>query len=129
MTTDEKLRTRSPEAGFTLIEVLVAMILLAIGLLGLEALGISAARMVSRSDRQTEMAAVAGRQLERALQQVRLGHVVACGDSVGPSYISTCRYDDPVSGTSLRRITVTVTPTHSQASLAESFTASVDVFN
>ena len=56
------------EAGFTLIEVLAAMMIVAIGLLGLQALGIGAARSVVRADRQSELAAVSTATIE-ALQQ------------------------------------------------------------
>lgn len=56
------------EEGFTLIEVLVAMLILAFGLLGLEALGIGAARSVAMADRQSEFAIIASTSLEDALE-------------------------------------------------------------
>lgn len=61
------------EAGFTLIEVLVAMVILAVGLLGLEALGIGVARSVSLADRQSVYAVTAGDSLEAALRLLRSG--------------------------------------------------------
>lgn len=66
---------RSPEAGFTLIEVLAAMIILAVGLLGLEALGIGAARMITVADRQSDFATLASDSLESGLHQLRRGSV------------------------------------------------------
>jgi prepilin-type N-terminal cleavage/methylation domain-containing protein len=59
------------EAGFTLIEVLVAMVILSVGLLGLEALGIGAARSVVSADNQTRMATAATRAMEAKQQEVR----------------------------------------------------------
>jgi prepilin-type N-terminal cleavage/methylation domain-containing protein len=68
---------RRGEDGFTLIEVLFAMIILSIGLLGLEALGIGAARSVARANAQSEFALVATQDLEISLQAIRNGTVPA----------------------------------------------------
>ena len=57
--------------GFTLIEVLIAMVILSIGLLGLEALGIGAARANSIAERQSNHAVIAADSLESALHQLR----------------------------------------------------------
>lgn len=70
-------RARSGEEGFTLIEVLVAMLILAFGLLGLEALGIGAARSVAMADRQSEFATLAATSLEEALELLRAGTIPA----------------------------------------------------
>jgi prepilin-type N-terminal cleavage/methylation domain-containing protein len=61
------------EDGFTLIEVLVAMVILALGLLGLEALGIGAARSIALADRQSDHATIASDSLESAMYQLRQG--------------------------------------------------------
>jgi len=75
-----KLRTRpSGREGFTLIEVLVAMVILAVGLLALESMGIGAARMVARADRQSEYTAMATADLEAALNQFRTTGAVGGG--------------------------------------------------
>ena len=58
-------------SGFTLVEVLVALVILAVGLLGLEALGIVAVRSVALANRNSRSAAVATRYLEDALQQIQ----------------------------------------------------------
>jgi type IV pilus modification protein PilV len=65
--------SRAPRApnGFTLIEVLVAMIILAIGLLGLEALAIGAARSVAHAQQRTVLAAAATQEMEDRVQAIR----------------------------------------------------------
>jgi prepilin-type N-terminal cleavage/methylation domain-containing protein len=59
--------------GFTLVEVLVAMVILAVGLLALESLAIGGARMVARADRQTELTALGSAQVEQVLQRIEMG--------------------------------------------------------
>ena len=59
--------------GFTLVEVLVAMVILAVGLLALEAMGIGAARAVARADVQSEYTALATQRMEETLMRVRQG--------------------------------------------------------
>ncbi|MEX2582606.1 MAG: prepilin-type N-terminal cleavage/methylation domain-containing protein [Gemmatimonadota bacterium] len=61
--------------GFSLIEVLVAMVVLAVGLLGLEALGIGAARSLALAERQSGYATIASDSLESGLHQLRSGVV------------------------------------------------------
>ena len=56
-----------PDAGFSLIEVLIAMIILSVGLLALEALGIGAARSVRRAQVQSNYATTAQGLLEQTL--------------------------------------------------------------
>ena len=62
------LRRRS-EGGFTLIEVLVALLILTIGLLGLEALGIGAARTLAMSEKQSQVTSLAA----TAMEELRAG--------------------------------------------------------
>lgn len=61
------------EAGFTLIEVLIAMLILAVGLLGLEALAIGSARSITLAERQSGFAVIAADSLESAMHQLRQG--------------------------------------------------------
>lgn len=75
MATETRTPNGTGEDGFTLIEVLVAMLILAFGLLGLEALGIGAARSVAMADRQSEFATIAATALEDALEELRSGVV------------------------------------------------------
>lgn len=71
---------RNPQAGFTLIEVLAAMIILAVGLLSLGAMGIYGARSVTLAERQSEYTLAATRHLEAAVDSVdRLGTAIPCG--------------------------------------------------
>ena len=58
------------QAGFTLIEVLVALVILAVGLLGLEALGIHAARSVALAQRQSDYALHATQVMEAAVDTI-----------------------------------------------------------
>lgn len=110
MTTER--RPRLDEQGFTLIEVLCAMLILAIGLLGLEALGIGATRAVNSAGRQSMFAAVASDTLERTLSRIRRGDAV----TDGTSWFTTGMGDSVrvVVGTSsvnrLRTVAVTVLP-------------------
>lgn len=69
-------------AGFTLLEVLVAMVILAIGLLSLQALGVGAARAVTSAERNTEFAATAARWMELSLDSVRAGFLTTPGEAV-----------------------------------------------
>lgn len=61
--------------GFSLVEVVVAMVIVAVGLLALQGLGIAAARAVSIADRQTEYARVMTDSLDSAIRQLRQGMV------------------------------------------------------
>jgi prepilin-type N-terminal cleavage/methylation domain-containing protein len=74
-TVNTRAAVHSAKQGFTLIEVLIALVILAIGILGLEALGIYAIRAVAQADRNSRSAAVATLYLEDALQQFREGKV------------------------------------------------------
>jgi prepilin-type N-terminal cleavage/methylation domain-containing protein len=61
---------RLGEEGFTLIEVLVAMMILAVGLLGLEALGIGAARSLTLAEAGSELVAAGTAAMEKSQQKV-----------------------------------------------------------
>ena len=63
--------------GFTLIEVLIALVLLAVGLLALQALGVSAARSTAWAERNDRAAEVAIRYLEESLLDLRHARVPA----------------------------------------------------
>lgn len=105
-------------AGFTLIEVLVAMLILAVGLLGLEALAIGAARSVNRAERLSRYAFVASDTLERTLGRIRRGDAVATGttrfligNSAGPDSVRLAVSNAAVVGANtLWTVSVTVVP-------------------
>jgi prepilin-type N-terminal cleavage/methylation domain-containing protein len=58
------------DAGFSLIEVLFALVILAVGVLALESMGIGAARSVRRARMQTAYAVLAADELEQALARI-----------------------------------------------------------
>jgi Tfp pilus assembly protein PilV len=55
------------------VEVLIAMLILAVGLLGLEAMAIGASRTIATASRMTEYTLIASQQLETVLEQARTG--------------------------------------------------------
>jgi len=59
------------ESGFTLLEVLIAMVILATGVVGLQALGITAIRANAEAGRQTTTTSWMNGRLEEALYAVR----------------------------------------------------------
>ena len=61
----EAPETRHPEAGFTLIEVMVSIVILTVGLLSLAQMMVLATNSNSLSGRMTSSAALAKEQLER----------------------------------------------------------------
>lgn len=96
-----------------MIEVLIALVILAIGLLGLQALGILAVRSVAVANRNSRSAAVATRYLEDALQQIQQdtarpqscnGRQLPNGDVVTRTVFIANSATEP------SRVVVTVTP-------------------
>ena len=69
------------DAGFSLIEVLIAMVILSVGLLALEGLSIGAARVTAHASRRSLYTERATDALERSLRALREGQAVAGGDS------------------------------------------------
>lgn len=114
MTTERAARA---DAGFTLIEVLIALVILAVGLLALEAMGIGAARMVARAQNQSEYAAAASDTLEKTLNRIRAfngaagptSYTLADGATVALNVART-DLDDASTALDLWSVTVTVTP-------------------
>lgn len=98
--------------GFTLIEVLVAMVILAVGLLALESMAIGAARMVVRADRQSQYTALATEHLERTMTNVRLApaNAVSGVTTVDGAQVATVVVPQAVAGRQMYTVTVTVTP-------------------
>lgn len=100
-----------PPGGFTLIEVLIALVILAVGLLGLQALGVIAVRSTALAERNTRAAALATEHLEDALERLRV-------DELPEQYTCTLAGGDRVArevrvnpnNDHLVRVTVTVTP-------------------
>lgn len=116
-------RGRAP-GGFTLIEVLISLVLLGVGFLAVEALGITAARSIAMANRNSEYAVGTSHYMEVALDSIRLGATGSgafptCGtltvDATLPTHTvqRTVAFDPPSQSVS---VTVTAVP-NSSASL------------
>jgi prepilin-type N-terminal cleavage/methylation domain-containing protein len=70
-------RATGSEAGFSLIEIMISLLLLAVGLMGVEALGVNASRMMARAEKQTVWMGVAADTLERTVSHLREGTFTA----------------------------------------------------
>jgi type IV pilus assembly protein PilV len=66
-----------PDAGFTLLEVLIAMLILAIGLLALEGVAVGAARTTAHASHRSLYTTVATDALERTLSSIRESQAVS----------------------------------------------------
>jgi len=75
-------RRRIREGGFTLVEVLVALIILTVGVLGLAGTTALAVRQVTLSDITTERAAALQSVIER-LRSMDYDNITAGSDSIG----------------------------------------------
>jgi type IV pilus modification protein PilV len=73
--------TPRADAGFSLIEVLIAMIILSVGLLALESLGIGAARTVRRAEVQSTYTATAQDLLEKTMVRITRAPTTAIADT------------------------------------------------
>jgi prepilin-type N-terminal cleavage/methylation domain-containing protein len=95
--------------GFTLIELMIAIVLLAVGLMVLQSLGVSAAKSVWLADRTTRSSTLAAEWLEDGLQLLRQGRrppVFSCTLANGDRIQRTLDTTDP----NLPRLTVTTVP-------------------
>jgi type IV pilus modification protein PilV len=108
---------RRGREGFTLIEVLVAMVILAVGLLALEALGIGAARMVARADHESQYSALATDRMERALVLIRQAQPVPQNTTAEDdgSTVVTGVTTAGAGARTMYTVTVTVTPPPNQS--------------
>lgn len=114
--TEPRRRRRLGREGFTLAEVLVAMVILAVGLLALEAMGIGAARMVARADREGELTELATDRLERALNQVDMGTIPSgATETVGGNALATTVATQAMGTRTLVTVTVSATPPANQS--------------
>lgn len=124
MTTETRVRIGGEE-GFTLIEVLVAMLILTVGLLGLEALGIGAARSIAQAETRNELVAAASGAMEKAQQRVRRQLLaspptVSTGEQCVTADLHVCtdvqtRASQPALSTGNARVTVRVSSSEGSA--------------
>ena len=98
--------------GYTLIEVLIAMLILSVGLLGLESLGIGASRMIVRAEKESRASTMAATYLESGLAAAKANPTARSSCTVPASGTDTvCVAIAAITGVSnTRRVTVTVKP-------------------
>lgn len=108
-------------AGFTLIEVLIAMVILAVGLLALEGLALGASRRVATANRLTEFTLIATHELETTLEGLRKSPVVNPGDDdwdlPNGTRVQRVVGESPLGGGTVYEVEVTVTPPTSNLNL------------
>lgn len=115
--TDKRTCSRSRQ-GFTLIEVLVAMVILAVGLLALGALTVGSSRMMARADRESQYTALATERLESVLQRIDLGQNPPSGQTneEDGAVVATVVNRTTIAGTqNVFTVAVTVTPPAGQS--------------
>jgi prepilin-type N-terminal cleavage/methylation domain-containing protein len=120
------------DGGFSLIEVLIAFVILAVGLLSLEALGIGAARMVTRAERQGEFATAASDTLEGVMFRLRNGKSFTSPSTYslqGATMTVTATATPVADGNTMWNMSALVVPTKSRLfTPADSFRISSHVF-
>jgi prepilin-type N-terminal cleavage/methylation domain-containing protein len=103
---------RTDRGGFSLIEVLIAMVLLAVGLLALESLAIGASRSIATANRMTEYTLIASQRLETMQERARTGLPVqpSVQQLANGTTVQTAVQENVQGGATLWTISVTVTP-------------------
>jgi prepilin-type N-terminal cleavage/methylation domain-containing protein len=71
-------RSRRSRQGFTLVELMIAMVILVVGLTSLQVAGVQASRMALRARMQSEYAQSATRHVESVADSVKRS-LIACG--------------------------------------------------
>ncbi len=77
-----RAHTRADRKGFTLVEIMMVMVILAVGVLPIAVIQHQARRQVNNADRHTQAIAVAQMQLER-MKSMGFGRAVAGNGTVG----------------------------------------------
>jgi len=134
--TGENKPSLHSEGGFTLIEVVIAMVILSVGLLALEALGIYASRMVTRAHRESMYVASATSRLEDVAGRIRAGVSLAsvpAEETLSDGAKLTWTEVANPGATTLRSVRVKVTPPAAVGErpvmrASDSLSLSVDVF-
>ncbi len=112
MVETDSVPPRPDRGGFTLIEVLIAMVVLAVGLLALESMAIGASRSIATANRMTEYTLIASQQLETVQERLRNGNNPGSTDErlANGTRVQTVVAQNVVPTGSLWTVTVTVTP-------------------
>ncbi len=113
MPADRPLRGVRGRDGYALVEVLIAMVILAVGLLALESLAIGAARQVAAANRTTQYTLIASDRLERSLETARRAPAtLSSGVEALPNgtSIATVVQQSAAAGGIVWTVTITVTP-------------------
>ncbi|HEX2202112.1 MAG TPA: prepilin-type N-terminal cleavage/methylation domain-containing protein [Longimicrobium sp.] len=126
MSTSKRARR---DAGFTLVEILIALVILSVGLLALEAMGIGAMRLVNKAQRQTALTQIATSQLEESVVRLRNGWAVTQGTV--PVSGGTMRTQLAPLGGGVTQVSVTVIPDADRGMISanDSIRLSANVFN
>jgi prepilin-type N-terminal cleavage/methylation domain-containing protein len=95
-------REQLNQQGFTLLEVMIAMVILIVGLVSIQAVGIHASRTMTRAKMQSEYAQSATRQIESVADSVKRS-LIACGTRTSPNGITGDTVRLTVSGAANRR--------------------------
>lgn len=101
---------RATRGGFTLVEVLVSMVIVAVGLLGLQALGVVAARGLAVAEWRGAHATLAGDSLASALHQLRRGSMPSQFCTEGPRQGERFARTVDLSDAHLARVAVRIEP-------------------
>lgn len=113
--------------GFTLIEVVVAMVIVAIGLLALEGLGIRGVRAVALADHRSRSALTASDSLTSALHQLRRG-IIPSGFCVSVDGHTRVERRIVFESSTLAEVTVSVLRSAASEAMTDSFSVSSAVY-
>jgi prepilin-type N-terminal cleavage/methylation domain-containing protein len=103
-------RGRLNRQGFTLSEVMISMVILMVGMLSIQAVGISASRTMSRARMQGEYAQSATRHIESVADSVKRS-LIACGTRTNPNGTTGDTVRLVIAGAANRRtVSVTILP-------------------
>jgi prepilin-type N-terminal cleavage/methylation domain-containing protein len=122
-------RAPRAEGGFSLVEVLIALVILSVGLLALEALGVNAARLVAASQRHDAFVSSASAMLERSVAQVRSGVAVdTATKSVNGGTVKVTSSTSTVGGRTLTQLQARAVPAANAQSYLKSDTVVLQAY-
>lgn len=113
---------RKHERGFTIVEVVVAVLVLTVGLLGLASTAAVVTRMIAQGDRYTEASTLANRQLE-VLRSQGCSSLADGSTTVGRFQVSW--RVTSVSGGRGRQVTITVVSPTGRGSRTDTFSNTI----